>query len=228
MIIDIEGYLYKSCVASCHVGRRLLLVNNFSKNSGRKDGYQSACKNCVSLRIKNKKRKENPNYVETWKPPKSKLIEGILYKVCSSCKDWLLLEINFSKWKSTPDGYEYFCRECNHRRSLKNPFKSKLYGLRGNAKRRGIFFELTANDLENKWNECNGNCSLLGTKLILIPRHRSWRTTATVDRIDTTKGYTRDNIMWLSSFANWTKKDMTLEELDLFCKNWQSLRNKIL
>lgn len=160
--------------------------------------------------------------------PTPKLVNGILCKICSGCRNWLPREINFSKWKSTPDGYEYFCRNCNHQRLLQKPFHSKIYGLRSNAKKRDIFFDLTAKDLEDKWNECEGKCSLLEIKLVLIPRYRAMRNTATVDRIDTTKGYTRDNVMWLSSFANWNKKDMTLEELDLFCKNWQKLRNKLI
>lgn len=41
---------------------------------------------------------------------------------------------------------------------------------------------------------------------------------ASLDRIDSSKGYTEDNVQWVTIQANLSKHTMTMEELKLFCR----------
>jgi len=43
-----------------------------------------------------------------------KIIDGVLYKKCSSCDEWYILnEDNFYKHKTSSDGFHPYCKECN-------------------------------------------------------------------------------------------------------------------
>jgi hypothetical protein len=48
-----------------------------------------------------------------------KIIDEVLYKLCSDCNEWLPLEDNFYKNKSSSDGYYPYCKECTKKRSRK-------------------------------------------------------------------------------------------------------------
>lgn len=84
------------------------------------------------------------------------------------------------------------------------------------AKRRGIPFDLTYNDIE-----IPTHCPILGLKLRYLgedsngnaPEH------ATLDRIDNNKGYIKGNIIVMSRLANCMKNQATFEQLELFSKN---------
>ena len=40
-----------------------------------------------------------------------------------------------------------------------------------------------------------------------------------IDRIDSTKGYTKDNVQLVCAQVNMMKAEMTMEELYIFCEN---------
>jgi hypothetical protein len=64
------------------------------------------------------------------------------------------------------------------------------------------------------------NCPLLGLKLSYEDfgiRYNS----PSLDRKDSSKGYSKNNIWVISSRANILKNDSTIEELELLVKNWK-------
>jgi hypothetical protein len=68
-------------------------------------------------------------------------------------------------------------------------------------------------------------CPLLNKKLIIGDRNY----TPSLDRIDSTKGYTKDNIWVISHRANQIKNDATIEELEKITNNFkQFLQEKLL
>lgn len=90
-----------------------------------------------------------------------------------------------------------------------------IRGLKGTAKARGIYFDLTYKDLE-----LPEYCPLLGLKLKYgntvnynSPEHSS------VDRIDNSKGYIKGNVMVMSKLANSMKNSASLEQLETFSQN---------
>jgi hypothetical protein len=75
------------------------------------------------------------------------------------------------------------------------------------AKRSGLPF-----DIERKDVIIPDVCPVLGIKLFRESKD-TWKNAPSIDRIDNTKGYTKDNIMIISRRANILKKDASLDEL---------------
>ena len=91
--------------------------------------------------------------------------------------------------------------------------KTIINRLRSSAKKRGIEFNLTSKDLDDIGFPMS--CPVLGIPLKWYrgePRDDSY----SFDRIDSSKGYVRDNIQIMSVKANRAKNNLTLEELKKF------------
>ena len=90
-----------------------------------------------------------------------------------------------------------------------------LSSLKYRAKQRGLSFDLTIEDLVFP-----EYCPVLGLKLEIGTGIRGLGMYAcpSVDRIDNTKGYTKDNIQIISNRANILKKDGVLEEFEALVK----------
>ena len=62
-----------------------------------------------------------------------------------------------------------------------------------------------------------GKCKISGIDLIMTPKGN--HQTASLDRIDSSKGYTEDNIQWVHKDINWMKnsfkEDVFLKYVDL-------------
>lgn len=86
---------------------------------------------------------------------------------------------------------------------------------RDNAKSRNLEFNLDIKDLWNLFLKQERKCALTGLILTWdnIPKNQ----TASLDRIDSLKGYTIDNVQWVHKYANYMKMDFTQEEYIRFC-----------
>lgn len=82
------------------------------------------------------------------------------------------------------------------------------------AKRRNIEFDLTYEDIK-----LPRYCPLLELKLDYESKNASNPLHPSIDRIDNTKGYIKDNIIVLSRQANAMKNEATSEQLRTFSKN---------
>lgn len=90
------------------------------------------------------------------------------------------------------------------------PETKKLYNrLKSSAKKRGIDFDLTLSDLNNLTFPIT--CPILGIPLALnnVQSDNSY----SIDRIDSSKGYTIDNIIVISWKANRLKNNASNEDL---------------
>lgn len=95
---------------------------------------------------------------------------------------------------------------------------SKLFEYKRNAKRRNLQFSVTPQELWEQFLKQNRKCSLTGL-LLTFPQTVGDRTaTASLDRIDNNKGYTKDNIQWLHKEINYMKSDLATEKFIEFCK----------
>jgi len=79
--------------------------------------------------------------------------------------------------------------------------------------------EITIDDLINQWDKQNGICVYTGVRLTLPSAHRKNNRlyTASLDRIDSDKGYEVGNIQFVSIIANVAKGVSTHEEMIEFC-----------
>lgn len=104
---------------------------------------------------------------------------------------------------------------------------------RQRARKRGVEFSISPSDIR-----IPSLCPLLGIPIVVSTtqrntkaarRDKSWQrylyneNRATVDRIDSQKGYTPDNIWVISDKANRIKTDAALKELKTVAFNWERL-----
>lgn len=93
-----------------------------------------------------------------------------------------------------------------HFRSIKKRFKD---------------VEITIEDLEDVWSNQNGVCEFSGVKLILSSYSKIEKNpiySASIDRIDSSKGYVKGNIRWVSRSINYMKNSMSDEMVWELCK----------
>jgi hypothetical protein len=79
----------------------------------------------------------------------------------------------------------------------------------GKAKHRKHFCNLTYEEAHLQWELQQGKCALSGAPLL---SEGGSPYTASLDRTDSSKGYTADNIQWVCWIVNKMKMDWTQEE----------------
>lgn len=102
------------------------------------------------------------------------------------------------------------------RARITNPFRYYLKTARARFKE----IDLTLKDLEDQWIRQNGVCPYSGINLILNTHRKSNGKiySASLDRIDSSIGYTKDNIQYVSQCINLMKNDMSHEDTLKVCK----------
>ena len=148
-----------------------------------------------------KHREENPNR----------------YKICEECNQSLNLN-KFSlieKWNPNSDT-KNTCKKCSIKirqteklnRDWKVDAKKVLYdNAKQRAKKSNIEFTLIKEDVI-----IPDTCPVFGFALKREDRE-TWMCAPSIDRIDNTRGYVKDNIIIVSRRANILKKDATIDEL---------------
>lgn len=94
---------------------------------------------------------------------------------------------------------------------LSGTFMSKILGAAG---KRGLEVNL---DIEFLWNLFlyqDKKCALSGKTIIIKDRNG----TASLDRIDSSKGYTKENVQWVDRKVNFMKQNLKEDEFILLCK----------
>lgn len=99
--------------------------------------------------------------------------------------------------------------------------KGKLSGtylcrVRRNAKVRGLSFTLTSDELWLLYQKQEGKCALSGLPISFGAKTVD-PSTASLDRIDSTKGYTSENIQWVHKDINLMKMDFEQEYFKHLC-----------
>lgn len=148
-------------------------------------------------------------------------------KVCTKCGRSRLLR-SFSLAADGKYGRYSICRSCCAKRPRKagqsasdtrrwraiNPEKWMLAMARARAKKKGLAFEIAESDIV-----IPTHCPLLGIPIGVYKRMEERSSSATLDRIDSKKGYVPGNVWVISFRANAIKLDATIEELELLVGN---------
>lgn len=101
-----------------------------------------------------------------------------------------------------------------------SPFRKYL----NSARRRPKDVDITLQDLKAQWNSQKGICPFTGWKLELPHSSQGFKDSspmkyrASIDRIDSSKGYVKNNIQFITQMANLAKNNFTEEEVIEFCK----------
>jgi hypothetical protein len=163
------------------------------------------------------------------------MIANLDAKLCSKCKTIKSLS-EFTKSRYSKDGLRYQCRACNqlYQQCDRDKWNQKYYvnaktkspeaWLWKQAKHRAktdyndMEFTITKDDIT-----IPKLCPYLGVELRFFA---DLNQAPSLDRIDSSKGYTKDNIQVISRLANIMKSNATKEQLIAFAKGVLAMYSK--
>ena len=132
---------------------------------------------------------------------------------CKAC-DKLWWEQNRERVLVTRREFYHSNKEASIIRTRNNWERRLLKTAKGRAKRKNLAFTLVLSDIV-----IPDKCPYLKVELTRELGQGQVLTNASIDRIDSTKGYTPDNIRVISYLANTMKNNATKEQLSIFAKN---------
>ena len=103
------------------------------------------------------------------------------------------------------------CKFSKYMYRKKSWIKHRFICKKSQCKRLKIDFDLTVEFLESLWKDQNEKCYWLHIP-ISMEQKKCNPLTATIDRLDSEKGYIRGNVVWASYFANIGRTDCSVEE----------------
>ena len=158
-----------------------------------------------------------------WESAKAEAKSKMGGKHCSVCKEYKPLE-DFTSNKSQLSGKMGYCKACNSERNKKYRQDTKslprackrVYGyLSRRVREKNLELDFEASYLEELYRIQKGLCAYTKEKLeIASGRHN----TLSVDRIDSSKGYTKDNVCLTTWRVNNCKQDLSLFDFVELCK----------
>jgi hypothetical protein len=96
--------------------------------------------------------------------------------------------------------------------------------LRSKAKQRGLIFEVTAQELWDLFEFQEHKCALSGVPITLTTEINEQsninreKVTASLDRVDNSKGYTIDNVQWVHKTINAMRRQYSIKEYLDWCE----------
>ena len=152
--------------------------------------------------------------------------------LCAKCRETKGQE-EFYKTKQNKRGYSSYCRKCHSTKSNSSPNRKRnadTYYAKRKAENPQLFMWKQAKH-RAKWDYNNmeftievedifipKNCPYMGVSFIPLDKDFGY----SLDRIDSSKGYTKDNIQWIHKDINKMKQTFTNSELI----NWATLISK--
>lgn len=95
---------------------------------------------------------------------------------------------------------------------------SKYTHIRYSAAKRNLEFNISMEYLWELFQKQNGECYYTGDKLSLSTRNNKGGMTASLDRLDSSKGYIEGNVMWSHKDINVMKMNKSEEEFYELCQ----------
>jgi len=146
-------------------------------------------------------------------------------KTCFKCKKTKPLTLFFKHWL-TPDGHHSWCKNCcregneRSRQKLNSTIEGRarvfLTNARKSAAKRGQVFALTVADIVECWNDQWGVCAYSGRQMTLEAGHLH---TVSIERIDSSIGYTAVNTILVCQAINRIKSDFSFEDFYALCSD---------
>lgn len=95
---------------------------------------------------------------------------------------------------------------------------TKFRGIMARAKHRGLAFKITIQYAWRLFLKQQKRCALTGTIITLSPSSTaSGASTASIDRINSHRGYVRGNVQWVHSTINFMKNSLSDPEFIVWC-----------
>lgn len=146
-------------------------------------------------------------------------------KTCFKCKT-SYEDVLFFKSTNTPDGLHSWCKTCckiGNRKSrdkvnssIETRAKIFLRNAKNSAKKRNQEFSLEIKDITEFWESQNKICAYSGLEMTLEAGKLN---TVSIERIDSAKGYTKENTILVCQAINRMKSDFAYEDFYMLCKS---------
>jgi len=141
---------------------------------------------------------------------------------------WLHKSINRIKREFAQDLFIKYCKLINNKNTNNDNFKNinledicdtYYTHLRRGADIRKFEFDISKKDILNLYYEQNGLCNLSGVEIEFATKQKLMKfCNASIDRIDSTKGYTIDNTQIVDKIVNLMKWDYDQEYFKTLCE----------
>lgn len=210
-----------------HAERRKKLIRNDCKKCGKKcrKKREYCCLECYYTSVREMEQVETEKVCKIclavflqWDKIKPVIPKAAVCESCRSIKRKLNADrcrkVAKARFQNLPQKekslYYDSARSYGLRRrgQIKHYIKTVVRG----AKTRGLSFEVTVSDLTIQLIRQNGTCSLSGRKISLLDN------SASLDRINSDIGYTKDNIQWLYKPINTMKMALPQADFLQFCR----------
>ena len=155
--------------------------------------------------------------------------KGDLLK-CHYCGQYKTIDqFDINNEKRLRNGRDNRCKKCksdlsklnklnySNEQKLHHILLSRLLGAKQRATKKNIEFDITLEDLVDIYNKQKGLCAITGLKMTHDVLNGRTYTNMSLDRIDSQKGYIKDNIQLVCMVVNQMKSDLTYEELYFYC-----------
>ena len=192
----------------CKTCKETKLLSEFHKDKSRKDGIQVYCKECVHKHHKKYYQSAHGKEItRRWQEENKEKMRGYFRKYESKPETIEKRRLRQSKpeYKEKRRLYENsrgIQRRHNYKHDLEYRAKCLVKDSLKRAKKKGLEHNITYKDIL----PFPETCPVLGTPLTLDTDTRS--NSPSIDRIDNSKGYTKDNIQIISTYANALKQDL--------------------
>lgn len=194
----------------------------FNHNNENINNLSNFCKHCSFVLKQN-----NPGWIENH------------YK-CNKCKKYYKLNdfINMG-YDNNIDIINDKCKHCtielcnNRRKGCKNGkeleriLSLRWYALNTRNKKKNRKIDFDKNYLLEIYNKQKGKCALSNLDMSLNLREGKNNLSISVDRIDSNKGYTKENTRLVCSIFNIMKGSLSDSELVNYCKLLIKMKNKL-
>jgi len=109
-------------------------------------------------------------------------------------------------------------RRNNQKRGYKDIDGTLLGRIRRNAKSRRIRVNVDGKFLYNLFVKQQGKCALSGINISIVKSDKRHTCSASLDRIDSKKGYTKENVQWVHKDINRIKQHFNQEKFIEWCR----------
>jgi hypothetical protein len=158
---------------------------------------------------------------------RNKNVNGL--RPCSTCG--AVLSATAEHFYQKKDGsLSAECRSCFRKRSSKNQ-KARHHGgsvdyhlvfitrnTRQRARKAGIEYDIDAEFIRTLLEAQRGRCAISGVQLTFTKGEGHISTNASIDRIDPSKGYTKDNVQLVACQVNTMKSNLSFTQLAEWCQ----------
>jgi hypothetical protein len=139
---------------------------------------------------------------------------------CECGKDFTVLGASLRSGRTKTCGCSSFENQWKGYEEISGTYWGRC---KASAKNRDIIFDLDIKDAWKKFLDQDRKCALSGRLLLFNKQYLNQRAkipewqNASLDRIDSNKGYTLNNIQWVDVSINYMKNDMKEKDFIQFC-----------